>query len=149
MTMLVDLVATRLDAEVPALTGHVEFIADLAALVAEGAMPQAPVAAFVVTAGEDGGEPDAATGLYTQMMGTTVSVIVCVKALGDAKARKALPKIDGLNIAIVDSIVGWGPENAVGVFRFVRGRLVSANKGLVIYQNDFAIQDQLRVDPDA
>ena len=48
-------------------------------------------------------------------------------------------------IRLIEAIVGWAPENSVGVFRFVRAELVSSSQGTFIYQIDFAIADQLRI----
>lgn len=144
MTLVAD-IATRLNAQVPALAGRVEYIADLAALVSEGALPQREVSAFVVPLGFDDRGGDSATGLHTQIVAEAVGVIVTVKALGDAKARKAIPTIDTLKDAVIAAIAGWAPDNVAGAFRVTRGRLVSVTKGLVIYQLDFALLDQLRI----
>lgn len=144
MTTLVDLVATRLGAAVPQL-GAVEYIADLAALIEAGALPQRDAGAFVIPLGIDGKGGQAATGMYTQMVSESVGVVVYVKARGDAKARSAVPAIDMLSDLVLAAIVGWAPEESVGVFEIIRGRLLSAEGGLVLYQLDFALLDQLRI----
>ncbi|RJF70869.1 phage tail terminator protein [Rhodopseudomonas palustris] len=146
MTTLIESVADRLDTEVAALHKRIETIADLAALMSEGAMPQRDVAAFVVPLGFDDRGGDAAAGLHTQLIAESVGVILCVKSLGDAKARRAVPAVDGLKDQVIDALVGWAPDHVVGVFRTSRGRLVSVNKGLVIYQIDFVLVDQLRIE---
>jgi hypothetical protein len=145
MTTLVDIVTGRLGTQVAALNGAIEGIADLAALVSEGAMPQREVAAFVVPLGFDDRGGQSAAGMYTQMIADAVGVILCIKSLGDAKARKALPTIETLTDAVVNALAGWAPNSVVGVFVVKRGRLVSVTKGLVIYQIDFELQDQLRI----
>lgn len=142
---LVATVATRIAAQVPAL-GSIEYVADLAALVRENAMPQREVAAFVIPSGFDDKGGDSAAGLYTQLIDDAVSVVLCVKALGDPKAKRAVPAIDELKDAVVGALAGWAPDDVVGVFRPVRGRLVSVTKGLVIYQIDFTLLDQLRIE---
>jgi hypothetical protein len=83
--------------------------------------------------------------MYTQMIAEGVGVVLCIKALGDAKARKALPTIDTLKKAVRDALAGWAPDNVAGVFVAKKGRLVAAAKGLVIYQLDFEVLDQLRI----
>lgn len=146
MTTLVDHVATRLNANVPALKDRVEYIADLAALVTEGAMPQREVAAYVVPLGfDDKGGGSSSAGIHTQNLGDAVGVILCVKALGDAKAKRAVPAIDNLTTDVVNAIAGWAPEEVSGVFNVTRGRLVSVTKGLVIFQIDFSLTRQLRI----
>jgi hypothetical protein len=145
MTTLVDSVAQRIGATVPALTGAIEGIADLAALISAGAMPQREVCAFVVPLGFDDRGGDSAVNAFTQMLDTSVGVVLSIKALGDATARKSLPTIDSLEVAVIATIAGWAPGNVAGVFRVMRGRLVSVEKGLVLYQLDFALTDQLRI----
>ncbi|UFZ05458.1 hypothetical protein LQG66_03840 [Bradyrhizobium ontarionense] len=145
MTTLVDNVSTRIDAVVPALKDRIEGIADLAALIAAGALPQREVAAFVVPVGFDDRGGESATSVHTQVLEESIAVILCVKALGDAKARRALPTIEQLTGAVIAAVAGWAPDDVAGVFRVVRGRLLSAEKGLVLYQLDFALLDQLRI----
>jgi len=146
MSLIVD-VKERLEIEVQDLAGKLDYVAELAALTNAGAPPQREVSAFVIPLGLDdrGGSGASAAGLHTQIVGETVGVILCIKALGDAKARRALPTIDALTDAVIDALAGWGPEDAVGVLMFVRGRLVSVTSGLVVYQLEFALTDQLRI----
>ncbi|MET4247559.1 hypothetical protein [Bradyrhizobium sp. LA6.7] len=145
MTTLVDSVAQRISAQVPDLAGKIEGILALASLIAAGAMPQREVCAFVVPLGFDDRGAESATGFHTQTLSHGIGVLLCIKALGDAKARKALPTIEDLTADVVEAVAGWGPTGAVGVFTVTRGRLLSADKGLVIYQLDFALLDQLRI----
>lgn len=76
-------------------------------------------------------------------------MILCVRSHGDAGARRAVPTVDMLKDQIIGVIAGWAPDDAVDVFNVTRGRLVSVTAGLVIYQIDFRLSDQLRVSPDA
>jgi hypothetical protein len=144
MTLVTD-IATRIGSEVTALAGRVEFVAGLAALVEANALPQREVSAFVLPIGFDDRGGDAASGMYTQMVQEAVGVVLCVKALGDAGAKRAVEPIDALKDAVINALAGWGPDGAVGVLRATRGRMVSVTKGLVIYQLDFALIDQLRI----
>lgn len=146
MITLVDLVAQRIDGQVPALAGSVEFIAEFAALIESGALPQRDVTAYVVPLGfDDRGGGDDTVNVHTQMIADTVGVLLCVKARGDVKGAKALPKIDELVNAVVDAVAGWAPNDQVGVFRAVRGRLIPGGSGIIVYQIDFDIIDQLRI----
>lgn len=142
---LVDLVATRIGGQVPELAGAIEFIADLAAMVSEDALPQRDVAGFVVPLGFDDRGGSSAAGLHTQILADAVGVILCVKARGDVKSKRALPKIDTLVNKVVDAVAGWSPSNTVGAFRVTKGRLVPGAKGIIIYQIDFELLDQLRI----
>ncbi len=146
MTTLVDLVAQRIDSRVPELTGAIEFIAELAALMEQGGLPQRDVTAYVLPLGfDDRGGSETTVNVHTQMLADSVGVVLCVKARGDVKARKALPRIDVLANAVVDAVAGWAPNDEVGVFRVLRGRLIPGASGIIVYQIDFEIMDQLRI----
>jgi hypothetical protein len=145
MTMLIDAVASRIDDQVVTLKGAVQYIADLAALISANAMPQRELTAFVVPLGFDAGDGESAVNYHVQPLDRAIGVVLAVKALGDAKAKRALPSIDVLEKSVVNAIAGWTPDNVVGVFNVKRGRLVSVESGLVLYQIDFALKDQLRI----
>lgn len=145
MSTLEQSVTERIANQVPALNGRIEDIAMLAALIAAGALPQHDVFAFVVPLGFDDRGGESATGFHTQMIEDAVGVILGVKARGDAKAKKALPPIGELRTAVVNAVAGWGPDNSADVFYVRRGRLLSADNGLVLYQLDFSLTDQLRI----
>ena len=142
--LIVNTVADRLKAEVPAF-GAVELVADLAVLVKENALPQQDVSAFVVDLGFDDRDRFSASGIYTQMIATTIGVIVCVKSYGDAAGASKLPMLDQLVKAVINALAGWAPDDVVGVFELRRGRLQSIMSGLMIYQVEFALTDQLRI----
>ena len=144
MTLVADC-KTRIEDQVAALAGRVEEVADLAALVAAGALPQRSPAAFVLPLGFDGGAGTAATGFYRQDKSETIGVILFVEAAGDPRAQRALATVDSLKDAVVAGVAGWGPDSAVGVFAARRGRLVSVTAGTVIYQIDFSLFDSLRI----
>lgn len=131
---------------VAALTGRVEGAAELAALVREGALPQTMPAAFVIPLGLQGGRADAATGLFRQSYVEVAAVVLFVAAAGDATGALALPELGELIDDVVPRICGWAPANAVGVFELRRGALVALNAGAVIYQLEFGLNNQLRID---
>lgn len=138
-------VVKRLGA-IAALKGRIETAAELTATVAAGALPNITPHAYVVPLGlRPIGSGEASAGAFTQDVDQVVGVILCVRYSGDAKGGKALPAIDQLIAATIGCLAGWAPEGAIGVFRLMRGQLVSVNAGMTLYQLDFAIQDQLRI----
>ncbi|MGL5166637.1 MAG: phage tail terminator protein [Afipia sp.] len=144
--MLIDEVVARLGANIAALTGRVEYVADLSALVDQGVLPQAATSAFVVPLGfDDQGGGTSAVGIHIQNILDSIGVILIVKSPGDAKARSALPKIDVLAADVIMTIAGWAPDSTSGVFEIKRGRMVSVMAGAVIYQLDFALTRQVRI----
>jgi hypothetical protein len=146
--MLAADVKTRLAARIPALANRLQTAADLSELLRQKAMPQAQMTAFIlplslraVSAG------DAMANAFTQMVEETVAVLLVVKAAGDATGGRALPSIDTLVDQVIAALCGWSPavDNIMADFRLVRGALLSADAGDVIYQIDFALQKQIRI----
>lgn len=143
--MLVLATADRLKVQVPALGERVSGAIELAALVAEDALPQVMPAAFVLPLGLQGGEAKYATGAFLQMFDETVGVLLVVQAAGDVTGAIALPDLDALIESVITKIAGWAPDNVAGCFELRRGALVSLTAGAALYQLDFAIVNQLRV----
>lgn len=143
--MLLDDVAARLAAEIPELARRVEGAAELAELVEKKLLPQTTPFAYVLPLGFRGGAPDAAAGLYRQLLDETVGVVLVVRTAGDATGRKTLPKVHELRDQVVQALAGWAPAGAFGVLAPSRGALVSLTAGAVIYQVDFRIDSLLRI----
>jgi hypothetical protein len=144
MTLVAETVE-RIGGQVPALTGRVEEVADLTALVREGALPPHSPACFVVSLGFDAQKADAVTGMFRQTLNDVIGVVLVVQALGDPKARRAQGTIDELKKDLLAKLAGWKPASAIGVFEPRRGRLVSVTQGAVIYQIEFGLNTQLRI----
>lgn len=144
--MLVDEVVTRLEAQVADLAGRTRQAAELAELLRQNALPASPVAAFVLPLGlRARGEGDAMAGSFLQSFDELAGVLLLVRTGNDATGGRALPTIDALVETTIAAIAGWGPAGEPGVFRLARGQLLSAERGLVLYQLDFAIQRQARI----
>ncbi|MGD9767968.1 MAG: hypothetical protein AB7U62_10005 [Pseudolabrys sp.] len=137
-------IATRTKAQVPALVS-VDQVAELAALVQSGALPQQFPASYVIPLGFDARAGEVASGMFTQMLEEVVGVVLIAQAIGDPKGLRALATIDTLITAVIAALVGWSPTGAIGAVRAVRGRLMSMDNGVVFYQLDFAIPQQLRI----
>jgi hypothetical protein len=143
--MLVNDVVARIDGRVVNLARRVKGAAELAELVKQNSLPQVTPAAFVLPLGFRyiGGE--AGAGMYTQDNNRIVSVVIIVKVADDKTGAKALPTIAELEEDVINAVAGWAPGDEVGVFVAMKGELVSLSAGAVIYQIDFAIQEQLRI----
>jgi hypothetical protein len=141
--MHVDAVATRIATD----TGLVDVrgAAELSALVKSGNLPQRMPAAFVLPLGLRGSQGDAATGITRQALNETIAVVLVAPAIGDETGGRALPTLAALIDAVVARVVGFSPADAIGVFTLGRGQLLSVNDGVVMYQLDFTIADQLRI----
>ncbi|RJG46439.1 hypothetical protein [Mesorhizobium sp. DCY119] len=145
--LVADLVA-HLGTAVDPLKGRVEAAAEMSELIRRKALPQASPFAFVLPLGLHArSEGDASTGAFTQMVDEVFGVVLFVRASGDITGGKAMPTIDATVWAIIDAVCGWGPDEAIGVFHLRRGQLLSVEAGAVIYQLDFALQQQVRTFP--
>ncbi|MDX8354355.1 hypothetical protein [Cognatiyoonia sp. IB215182] len=141
---MIEAVITRLKAQVGFLQERVEGAADFTNLVATRKASSYSTIAHVIPLTLRGGAADAATGMFRQSFDRSVSVILSIRS-NDRNGRAALTNLEDNLFAIINAIVGWAPNDEVGVFRLVGGRVVSMAQGLFIYQIDFSIQDQLRI----
>ncbi len=141
---MIEAVIAQLKAEVPFLQGRVEGALDLANLINTRKLSPYGTIAHVIPLTLRGGAPDAATGIFRQSFDKSISVLISIRT-NDRNGKKALADLDPNLRAIIDAIAGWAPNDEVGVFRLVSGRVVSMTHGAFIYQIDFAIQDQLRI----
>ena len=138
------LLKTRIEAQVPVLAGRVEGAADLAELTRKGAWPQASPAAHLIPLGLQGLGAYSATGAFTQILREMVSVVLTLRTY-DRAAGDDLPELHELIQAVLQAVAGWGPDGSVGVFELARGSLIHNRDGRLVYQLDFAIDDQLRI----
>lgn len=143
--MQIDLIIARLKANVPALQDRVRGAGDFAALLRSGSEPQAPTFAHVLYAGIVGvGRPALATGAYRQETATGINIMLSIRTSG-ADGQKALDEVEELEKAILAALCGWAPSEETGVFQLVRSGMVQFQKGVMRWQIDLTITDQLRI----
>lgn len=143
---MIDDVAEILKTEVPDLRGRVEGALQLAPLIEQNALPQVTPAAFVIPAGVDGGAVDLATGSYRQRIGMAVAVVIVLRAAGGPKATRAIDPLDALIWQIIKCLAGREIGDALGVLTLRRAFLVTMRNGAPVYQIEFSLSDQLRID---
>ncbi|WP_226779512.1 phage tail terminator protein [Oceaniglobus trochenteri] len=144
--MLVAPTVERIETRVASLAGRVETALQLSEMIRKNALPQHTPAAFVLPTGLRGGPEDAGAGAFTQMLSEMVGVVLVVRD-NTPTGRLALREFDTLVRSVVEAVAGWAPSDQVGVFRVVSGRVISAASGAVVYQLEFSISDQLRIQP--
>lgn len=142
----VDDVAARLEAQVPSLAGLIGGASDFTRMITSGALPQQPKRAFVLPGDLMGGAADAATGKFRQGFVQTVSVALFVRVAADPTGKRGLDEVTPLIRDVVRAIAGWVPDACLGTFVLGRGALVSMEAGSTVYQIDFNLNDQLRID---
>lgn len=145
-----DAVKERL-APLQALGGRIEPAASLSDLMARNQLPQVTPAAFVLPLALRGGRADAAANLYRQQLVEMLGIVLILRTAGDATGGRGTDRLTSLRNDVIRRIVGWSPpshwrdDEAIGVFTFARGELVSLSTGALVYQIDFALEDQLRI----
>lgn len=143
---MIEAVVSRLEAQVPDLSGRVQGAAEFAALMRDGRLPPHAPAAYVLPLGLSGGAADAGAGAFTQMVAETVGVVLFFDA-HDRTGARALARLQPFRDEVIAALCGWAPEGALGVFQFSRGALLSIARGRLAYQLDFQVNDQLRILP--
>ncbi|MFN4091014.1 MAG: hypothetical protein ACK4QW_18485 [Alphaproteobacteria bacterium] len=142
---MLEAVIARIAERVPALAGRVAGAADLAALMAAGALPAAPVSAHVIPLGLRAGPVSSATApVHVQPLEETLAVVLVFRHAGAAGAGLA-GSLRETVFACVAALAGWAPPESPGAFRLVRAGLVRMAQGTLVYQIDIAIDGQLRV----
>jgi hypothetical protein len=134
------LVADRLKDQVPTLR-MIQETADLAALVAAGALPAQMPAAFVVWAG-DRPKANDMDNIVRQEVTSTISVVLVGRKAGEATGAAAAATISAIGDQVVAAIVGWQPDDMP--FEYAGGRLLGIQASAVFIQLDFAITWWLR-----
>jgi hypothetical protein len=142
-----DQVAERLEARVPELAGRVKGALDLVELRDRGTAAIGGVTCFVIPGGLAGREPQNAAGPFTQSIRRNLTLVLVMKS-GDRNGAEALKRLNkGLLDDVLKSVLGWAPDDMVGVFSLMGGKVVPGSGGVLSYMIEFQIEDQLRVDP--
>lgn len=140
-------VRQRIEAKVPALAGKMGNAGEFAQLVERNQMPQHRVAGFVLPGSLQGGAASAMTGSFNQHFSETVIVVLASRVANDPTGARAADEISPLVGDVIAAVCGWGPDDAPGIFALASGELVGTQAGTLIYQIDFALDDQLRITP--
>lgn len=142
---MIDAIISRLRADVAEFGGRVQGALELGALIANGTIPPTTPAAFVIPGGLIGGTAQAAAGAYVQGTEDVVQIVLALRT-HQATGKSGIDPLKALIDATLASLCGWraAPE-APGVLTLQRAALVSMTAGLVVYQIDLSIQNQLRI----
>lgn len=140
-----DSVRERLGSAVPDLEGRLLNAGDFANLVATNRLPQVTPAGYILPGGLRGGTADVVTGLFRQNFSETVSVVLVDRVAGDPLAAAAIDGISPLVRSVIGAVAGWAPGDAIGVFELAQAELVGAKDGMLVFQIDFSLNDQLRI----
>lgn len=141
-----DDVSARIAERVPAFAGNrMGNAAQFSTLIEANQTPQVTPAAYVLPGAIQGGESRTMAGAFVQEFRESVIVVLFVKVAGDARGGKAIDEITPLIRDVVNAVAGWAPDDTPGIFVLASGELVGSQRGHLIYQLDFGLNDQLRI----
>ena len=143
--MLVADVITKIDADVPSLSGRVRAAEDYTALLQMKGISSAQGGAYVMPSGMRGGSVNAATGVFVQDVDEVIAVVILVPAERGLGQRGTT--IDTLKKQVIEAICGWVPDDTSGPFQLVRGAMINLGSGVLAFQIEFSVPDQLRIRP--
>jgi len=143
----IDEVRARIEAQVPDLAGQLGNAGQFSQLIDNNRLPQRAKGGFVLPGSLSGGQVTSATGLFVQNFNETVMVVLFARVAGDPLGESGLDEISPLVRAVIEGVVGWGPDDAPGVFALSQAELVGSKDGALIYEIHFTLHDQMRVTP--
>lgn len=138
--MLVQDVISRITANVPELAGRTRAAEDFRMLLQDAGITSAQGGAYVMPSGLRGGSAQSATGVFTQDLDEIVAVVILVPGRQGAT-------IDRLIGDVLQALCGWVPEGSIGPVVLVRGAMINLGEGVLAFQIEFSVPDQLRISP--
>lgn len=150
--MLLDDFRTRLAAKVPDLPiERLQFAADLAELVRQNALPNAPLSGFLIHSGTralDQGQSGA--GFFIQSVEQRVATVLVFNSANDVAGGNAVERADAIVAKVLKAPLGWAPagDDEHGYttdFRLGGSEVSSLVNGRVIYQLEHVVGLQLRI----
>jgi len=137
---------TRIEARVSSLAGRIYGAADFARLMATNDIRSIQGGAYVLSMSLRGGQARAATGAFVQDVEEGLSIVL-VQRSEDPRAIQALATIEAQRDAVIAGLLGWAPHGEPGPMRLSQGRMINVGAGLLVFQIDFAVATQLRINP--
>ena len=141
---MLGLLIARLEALVPDLVHRIDGAAAFTRLMESKTLPSGGVRAYVLPTGIRGGQGDALAGAFTQPIVRTIAVVLLTRSV-DAAGERALGRLETFVDEIVTALAGWAPADEVGVFELRQASIIPTDHGLLGYQIEFSITDQLRI----
>lgn len=146
---MISVLKARLAAIDPLPFKSIETAANIA-VVRENPPPRegTPIA-YAIPLGHAPAAPEFATGITSQTFLARYGVAIAAPAQAQRQGEKAAVEIEALYLAVRKQLFGWQPADA-GDEIFMRpmqlggGRLVGLGAGLVLWLEEFAIQQQAR-----
>lgn len=141
---MIDALIERLVTRVPELEHRIQGAVEFDKLMRTKAPPQHGLAAYVLPRGIAGGPPQAVAGMFVQDVQERVAVVLFLRGT-DPTGKRALTRLQPFLLEVIEAIAGWAPGDEAGVFVLNRCEPIANEHGLLVFQIDFSINDQLRI----
>ena len=138
-----ELVKDRLEAEATLLR-DVNGAGAFSALVKANVKPTTTPVAYLVPVALRGGSNEDSAGAFIQNTEETLSVIIMLRS-NDRVGDKGVEPIIAVRDQVISVLAGWTPSGQVGSFALRGAKMTSVVAGLLVYQVEFSITDQLRI----
>lgn len=141
---MIDAIVARLESLIPELDHRVDGAAEFTRMMETKKLPSGGVRAYVLPTGIRGQSGNALAGAFTQPIVRTMAVVLLTRSV-DASGERALSRLGAFVDEIIASLAGWAPADEVGVFELRQASIIPTENGLLGYQIEFSITDQLRI----
>ncbi|WP_291299293.1 hypothetical protein [Elioraea sp.] len=140
---MIDSIVTRIKATLGNPFRTVEGAAEYSALQAPPPAARCP-AAYVIELADDAGQNSLATSAVRQRITETFAVVMIVASLRDHRGEAAQALLQPVRAFCVQALIGWAPDANHDAITYLRGRLVDASEGYVVWQAEFQVRSTLR-----
>jgi len=121
--------------------------AQFAQVLKDNQLPQTELGGFVLPGPLVGGTADTMSGLFIQNFNEEVWVVLVIRNSAGALGEEAVDELPPLVSKVIEGVVGWGPDDAPGVFALGSAELVGSQDNAILYEIHFRLFDQMRVTP--
>lgn len=104
-------------------------------------------AAFVVPLGETA-EPGRMLGVHDQLLIQQWAVVLVLRAMRTKASQDQSAELHTLRQKVLFALAGWTASADAEPMDFVGGELISAEEGLLLWQDTFSNRSSLRVAPE-
>jgi hypothetical protein len=140
---MIGAIATRLQAVLGNPFRTVAGAAEYAALQAPPPAARCP-AAYVIELADEAGQNSLATSAVRQRLTETFAVVMIVASVRDHRGEAAQALLQPVRAFCLQALVGWAPDGSHDAITYLRGRLVDASEGYVVWQAEFQVRSTLR-----
>lgn len=145
-----DAVRNRLEDRVEDLRGRLFTAAEFTRLMDSNAAPAGGVNAYLIPGSIIGQATQGSgltSGLFRQGIRRGIALVVFLRDV-DRHGKRALESLATFLDTIIAAVCGWAPGDEIGVFELLRAGIIpTRHRGVMAYQFEFFIPDQLRIAP--